>query len=101
MAELTSPSNQNSRGTRSSRIPRVDLTAMVDLAFLLITFFMLTTTMSKKSGMDLAMPVGDDPGKVSEARTMTVCLGDHNKMLWYMGTKESPSNTPEVKNFSG
>lgn len=101
MAELTNSSNGNSRGVRSSAVPSVDLTAMVDLAFLLITFFMLTTTLAKQNAMDLAMPVGDDPGQISADRAMTICLGDDNKVLWYMGTQEKPLNKPLVNSLSG
>ena len=40
---------------------KVDLTAMVDLAFLLITFFMLTTTFSKPNAVELGFPEKEDP----------------------------------------
>jgi biopolymer transport protein ExbD len=69
---------------------KVDLTAMVDLAFLLITFFMLTTTLSKPQSMPLGLPdLEDDPTdkpiKVDENHTLTVLLGDNDKMVYYMG----------------
>jgi len=85
--------------SRNSRVvPKVDLTAMVDLAFLLITFFMLTTSLSKPVAMDVAKP---DDGGVQEAwpasRTMTILLGKNDQIAWYMG--EPGKTSPEVNNF--
>jgi len=68
---------------------RVDLTAMVDLAFLLITFFMLTTTLLKPKAMDLVMPDKDDHTHdqlpVPATRTMTILLGANDKVEWFIG----------------
>ncbi|WP_256010713.1 ExbD/TolR family protein [Desertivirga xinjiangensis] len=81
---------------------RVDMTPMVDLMFLLITFFMLTTTLAKPQAMDLAMPdkdeKNDDKFEVADTRTMTVLLGDKNRLEWYMGSIEEPKN-PTVDNY--
>jgi len=97
MAELDTSGGGKHKGgkVRSKKSStRVDLTAMVDLAFLLITFFMLTTTLAKKKEMDLAMPdnsVKVNQLPVAETRTMTILLGSHNKLEWYMGL---PGKTP-------
>ena len=103
MAELDTSGGGKHKGgkVRSKKAStRVDLTAMVDLAFLLFTFFMLTTTLAKKKELDLAMP--DNSVKtiqlpIAETRTMTVLLGSHNKIEWYMGL---PGKTaPTVDNY--
>src|SRR6476660_7178552 len=105
MAELdTSGGGKNKGGKVRSKkqSTRVDLTAMVDLAFLLITFFMLTTTLAKPQAMDLAMPDKDEKldqkFEVADNRTMTILLGSGNRVEWYMGTIENPSS-PTVENF--
>ncbi|OCX50622.1 biopolymer transporter ExbD [Mucilaginibacter sp. PPCGB 2223] len=81
---------------------RVDLTAMVDLAFLLITFFMLTTTLLKPKAMDLAMPDKDDkhPDQlpVPATRTMTILLGARDKVEWFVG---EPGKTPPTTDHFG
>ncbi|MCX2484741.1 ExbD/TolR family protein [Pedobacter sp. MR2016-24] len=80
--------------------PRVDLTAMVDLAFLLITFFMLTTTLSKPVAMDIAKPDVTDPTvrlAVPASRTMTILLGKNNKIAWYMG--EDGKSIPNIEDY--
>jgi len=74
---------------------KVDMTPMVDLAFLLITFFMLTTTMSKPQTMEITMPDKnknkEDVMKVKESRTVTLVLGDEDRVYWYQGvTDEQP-----------
>jgi len=96
MAELNStPQKSGRRGSSRKAIPRVDLTAMVDLAFLLITFFMLTTVLSKPKWMPVVMPVPGPPGKVPETSTMSICLGKNNQAIWYIGMPEKPLTTPK------
>jgi biopolymer transport protein ExbD len=81
----------------------VDLTAMVDLAFLLITFFMLTTTLAKPQAMDMAMPDKDKTEQqeltVADNRTMTILLGSNNRLEWYMGLVDKPLTPPQVDNY--
>ena len=84
---------------------KVDLTAMVDLAFLLITFFMLTTTLMKPQSMNLGLPDKDDPNKkqqdikVDENRTMTILLGDNDKLVRYVGLLATPVAGGAAKDF--
>ena len=106
MAELdTSGGGKNKGGKVRSKkqSTRVDLTAMVDLAFLLITFFMLTTTLAKPQAMDLAMPdkEKDDQQEltVADNRTMTILLGDNNRLEWYMGLVDKPLTPPQIDNY--
>lgn len=102
MAELnTGGGGGDGKKVRSKKSnPGVDLTAMVDLAFLLITFFMLTTTLSKPQSMPLAMPDKDLPEqqaentKIPEKRMMTILIGKDNRLLWYMGKFETPVIPP-------
>lgn len=70
---------------------RVDLTPMVDLGFLLVTFFMLTTTFSKPQTMEINMPVDDktikeeEKTKVKDSNAFTILIGNDNKVFWYHG----------------
>jgi biopolymer transport protein ExbD len=68
---------------------RVDMTPMVDLGFLLITFFIFTATMSSPKAMDLRMPKDvDDPEKQNEAKesgALTIMLGKDNHVFYYEG----------------
>jgi biopolymer transport protein ExbD len=64
---------------------RVDLTPMVDMGFLLITFFILTTTWSKPHTTHLNMPADGPPSHIGENASLTlVALGD-NKVFYYNG----------------
>jgi len=91
MAELnSSPAKPGGKSSLKKMPVRVDLTAMVDLAFLLITFFMLTTVLNKPQSLKLAMPVNGPEGNVPETRTMTICLGKGNQLVWYLGLPDKP-----------
>lgn len=84
MGELVTSENRRA-------VPKVDLTAMVDLAFLLITFFMLTTSLSKPVAMDIAKPDVDGEVRIDlpASRTMTILLADNDRVAWYMGAAEN------------
>lgn len=105
MAELnTGGDGGKGKKVRSKKSnPGVDLTAMVDLAFLLITFFMLTTTLSKPQAMPLPMPdktkTPDGPTKIAENRMMTILIGSQNRILWYMGKFDTPTIPPTEAAF--
>jgi biopolymer transport protein ExbD len=68
---------------------KIDMTPMVDLAFLLLTFFILATTLSKPKTMELVMPEKpkpeDIPPKVNERKVMTILLAKNNQIVWYTG----------------
>ncbi|WP_219223002.1 ExbD/TolR family protein [Pedobacter antarcticus] len=102
MAELDTSSGGGKKGGKvrtKKASTKVDLTAMVDLAFLLITFFMLTTTLNKPIAMDIAKPDKDDKSdaqlELRASQTMTILLGKNNKVAWYMGV--AGESAPEIE----
>ena len=82
---------------------RVDLTPMVDLGFLLITFFMYTTTLARPKAMELNMPFKDDKldpqkqSKVKESAAMTILLSKDHRIYYYEGIGSDPTKPPELK----
>lgn len=89
MAEVNSGGGKGKGKKRSKKVStKIDMTPMVDLAFLLITFFMLTTTMTKPQAMEVNMP---DKTKekitqpIKESQALTVILGENDKVYWYTG----------------
>jgi len=82
---------------------RVDLTPMVDLGFLLITFFIFTTTMSQPTGMKLNLPKDTDKpeeqNKVKESGVLTVLLAKNDKVYYYEGTLAPDASNFKSSNF--
>jgi biopolymer transport protein ExbD len=84
--------------------PRIDMTPMVDLMCLLITFFMLTTAFSKAKIMEIILPERiKDPTKqeaprIAASRTLNIILGPDNKIYTYPGNikPEDYSAVPPV-----
>ena len=91
MAEVnTDQGGGKEKGGKHSKVrakkasTHIDMTPMVDLAFLLLTFFMLTTTFSKPKTVEINMPLKDgEPTKVNNA--ITVLLSDKDRVFWYFG----------------
>jgi biopolymer transport protein ExbD len=80
---------------------KVDLTPMVDLAFLLITFFMLTTSLNKPKAMDLNMPkhLDDKQEEVKESRVLNVLLAGGDT-IWYYETSDGKMTDMKQTSFS-
>lgn len=81
------------------QVLKIDMTPMVDLGFLLITFFVFTTTMSTPKATDLFMPKdGDiiDPLKLIDDLALTLLLDDNNKILYYNGIFKDALNTKKI-----
>ena len=75
---------------------RVDMTPMVDLGFLLITFFMFTTTFSKPNVMDLGLPAKPKvdapkppPTEVKLENSITLLIGKDNRIFWHQQEESS------------
>ena len=83
---------------------RVDMTPMVDLGFLLITFFIFTTTMSTPSTMKLVMPKDDkdkkDQTEIKESDALTILMGKGNQVYYYMGQLKSDGSNFTSSNYS-
>jgi biopolymer transport protein ExbD len=92
------------RGKKMST--RVDFTPMVDLGFLLITFFMLTTSMNKPQTMEINMPVKEDLPpeeivKVKASQAVTVLLAKDDKVVYYfINSTTGEPETPQITDYS-
>ena len=82
---------------------RVDLTPMVDLGFLLITFFIFTTTMSQPTAMKLNLPddsaTPEEQNKAKESGAFTILLGKDNNVFFYEGMLQPDGSNFKSSNF--
>ncbi len=107
MAEMDTSSgggHKKGPGVKKSKkmSTRVDLTPMVDLGFLLITFFIFTTTMAKPKTMEINMPNTEkidekDQTKVKESTAMTILLSKNHRVYYYEGLATDPNVPPDLK----
>ncbi len=91
MAELTSaaPHSRKPGARRSKKLStRVDLTPMVDLGFLLITFFMVSTSWSKPRASKVNMPADGPSVLLGQNAALTLVALDSNKVFYYNGDFE-------------
>jgi biopolymer transport protein ExbD len=103
MAEIVQEEKQKGGKKKPKKHPaHIDMTPMVDLMCLLITFFMLTTALSKPKVMDIILPDKlkkneQSDVKIAKSRTLNIILGADNKVYWYPGTVEDPTNPPPLQ----
>jgi biopolymer transport protein ExbD len=93
MGVLDTPNDR--RGLKKGRRKRkrigfhLDMTPMVDVAFLLLTFFMLTTTFAKSNTMEINIPPETGEVKIAELNVMTLRIAGDGYAYWSLG-EEAP-----------
>jgi len=109
MAEIIQEEKAGGKKKAKKLAPHIDMTPMVDLMCLLITFFMLTTAFNKPKVMNLNLPeeIKDPnvvPPKIPTSRTLNIILGPDNKIYYYPGhiSEEDYNSLPPLSetNFS-
>ena len=109
--EVKDNGGKKKKGQQKKMSIHVDFTPMVDMNMLLITFFMLCTTMTESRTMDLVMPSKDavteeQQSKLKASEAITILIGDNDQVFYYLGEpnyKEYTSLTeaslnPEAEN---
>lgn len=107
MAEVIAQEKQGGSKQRKKLI-RVDMTPMVDLGFLLITFFMFTTNFTKPNVMDLGLPAKDpnphptNIPHIGDKNQVTFILGKDNRVFYHQSNeKELNAGNLKETDFSG
>jgi biopolymer transport protein ExbD len=91
MAEITTNTTaKTNKGKRvNKKSTRVDLTPMVDLGFLLLTFFVFTTTMARPASMNIVQPKDSDSNTdIPQSCALTVLLANDDKIFYYEGLQQ-------------
>lgn len=91
---------KSKHGASVARVSRIDMTPMVDLGFLLITFFIFNSVVSKPSAMQLLLPADGPATPFAATRTLTVLLGNNGRTVCYGGFAQEPSGMHMVNLFS-
>ena len=106
MADVQTNDQDSGKGGKHKKVrakkqsTHIDMTPMVDLAFLLLTFFMMTTTFGKPKTMEINMPVKpEDNTKTEVNNAVTILLTGDDKIYWYFGELK-PETKLELTNYS-
>ena len=96
MAEVQQhPTSLKGSGSRQrKRSTRIDMTAMVDVAFLLLTFFILTTTLAAPSALEVIKPIGQGID-VQCSKMLELYPGQNSQVHWYAGCDRTSISTTD------
>ena len=100
----TGDSGEGKKNKQKKQTLRVDFTPMVDMNMLLITFFMLCTSLLQPKTMNINMPSNDDviegqENKVRESGAITLLLGANDELYYYEGMPAEDGSSYADENF--
>jgi len=102
MAEIVQEEGHKGKGKKKAKKhgTHIDMTPMVDLACLLLTFFMLTTAFNKPKVMAIILPEkpkeNEKPPELDKSRALNILLVEHDKILWYNGLADPNKILPTL-----
>ena len=103
MAEIIQEEGKQKGGKKKAKkfSTHIDMTPMVDLMCLLITFFMLTTAFAKPKAMEITMPEKkDDPNieapKIEADRTINILMSGNDQVYYYFGVADPKLPLPDL-----
>lgn len=100
MAEILATGSGDRRRPGVGRMKRhgvrTDMTPMVDLGFLLITFFVFKAELSKPSVVKLNMPKDGDSTTLANSNALTILLDDNERVYYYHGNWKDASANNEI-----
>jgi len=100
MAEIVQEEGHKGKGKKKPKKhgTHIDMTPMVDLACLLLTFFMLTTAFNKPKVMEIILPEkpkeNEKPPELDKDRALNILLVENDKVLWYVGMADPNKTLP-------
>lgn len=96
--EIAHESRSHKKGKkRKKRVGiRLDMTPLVDIAFLLLTFFMMTTSMARPQTMEINLPPDETKIEIAESNLLTLRVNETGEIYWAVGIE-----TPQKIEFSG
>ena len=106
MAEIVQEEGHKGKGKKKAKKhgTHIDMTPMVDLACLLLTFFMLTTAFNKPKVMEVIMPEkpkdNEKPPELDKDRALNIILVEGDKVLWYVGIADPAKTQLAEADFS-
>lgn len=94
MAEITTP--------KGKQAPSIDMTPMVDLGFLLITFFMLASSFMTPKAIKITSPADDPTGTTAPSlkcsKSLTIILDANNTLKYYTCPETNTANNTDFSN---
>ena len=101
MENIAQEKSPKANQSKKKKMIRIDMTPMVDLGFLLITFFMFTTNFSKPNIMNLGLPAdgGEVDTEIDFNNQITFILGKENRIYYYQQERDK-LQTSDIKETS-
>lgn len=97
---MISPRESGGKRRRLARTIRIDMTPMVDLGFLLITFFIFTSSLTETKAMKLFMPADGEGSTIGKSTVLTALMGSNHVVYVYEGDWKSAVSANKVAKTS-